>query len=600
MLNDSFFQKWLDQPQSPSQNPSVPTPGTDPQGDIELVTQRIETAGIDLTADYGDWLRIGFALADVLGEAGRAYYHRLSRFYPAYNQQECDRQYDNCLRSKGHGVTIRTFFQLAKDHGISVSVPSLPSKPSLPSPAPFENQCNEDSRDANDGTDGSDGKLLMPTFYGRVKDQLPPFLQKVAAISDSEADADMLILGTLAAISACLPNIYAIYARRELFTNLYLFVTARAGSGKGRLSLCRAIVDPIHEELRAESNKLEMDYREEKERYKRQKKGEGIPEPTPPPIRLLFIPANSSATAVYQALNENDGQGLLFETEGDVLAASFGQDFGDFSQGLRQGFQNEPISYLRRTEREYVCIKQPRISTILSGTPQQVTNLMTSVENGLFSRFLFYCLDKPLVWLDVLDEGDGEPLDDHFKVLGSQFFAFYHSLQKNARIKIRLTAEQGQDFNKHFDQVQTEYYAIFGDDTIASVRRLAVSTYRIAMILTALRMMEDCDFSTLRYVRDDDYITAMTISSVLQQHMLRIISELPKKTTPRNPIGQAKEPLLLQTFWDNLPDEFEAKDFKEIASSIGLTIPTAERYIRAWTGTRLEKVVRGKYRKRKL
>ena len=212
---------------------------------------------------------------------------------------------------------------------------------------------------------------------------------------------------------------------------------------------------------------------------------------------------------------------------------------------------------------------------------------MTSVENGLFSRFLFYCLDKPLVWLDVLDEGDGEPLDDHFKVLGNQFFAFYHSLQKNARIKIRLTTEQSQDF-----------YAIFGDDTIASVRRLAVSTFRIAMILTALRMMEDCDFSTLRYVREDDYTTAMTISSVLQQHMLRVISELPKKTTSRTPIGQAKEPLLLQTFWDNLPDEFEAKDFKEIAGSIGLTIPTAERYIRAWTGTRLEKVVRGRYRKR--
>lgn len=54
-----------------------------------------------------------------------------------------------------------------------------------------------------------------------------------------KAEADMLILGTLAAISACLPNIYAIYARRELFTDLYLFVTARAGSGKGRLTHCR-------------------------------------------------------------------------------------------------------------------------------------------------------------------------------------------------------------------------------------------------------------------------------------------------------------------------------------------------------------------------
>ncbi len=65
-------------------------------------------------------------------------------------------------------------------------------------------------------------------------------------------------------------------------------------------------------------------------------------------------------------------------------------------------------------------------------------------------------------------------------------------------------------------------------------------------------------------------------------------------------MGQAKEPLLLKTFWDTLPDEFDAKDFKEIATSIGLTIPTAERYIRAWTGTRLEKVARGKYWKMKM
>ena len=52
---------------------------------------------------------------------------------------------------------------------------------------------------------------------------------------------------------------------------------------------------------------------------------------------------------------------------------------------------------------------------------------------------------------------------------------------------------------------------------------------------------------------------------------------------------------LLRTY--NLPYEFEAKDFKAIAQSIGLTIPTAERYIRAWTGIRLEKVAMGRYKK---
>lgn len=29
------------------------------------------------------------------------------------------------------------------------------------------------------------------------------------------------------------------------------------------------------------------------------------------------------------------------------------------------------------------------------------------IENGLFSRFLFYYLDKKTEWIDVLDEGDG-------------------------------------------------------------------------------------------------------------------------------------------------------------------------------------------------
>ena len=232
----------------------------------------------------------------------------------------------------------------------------------------------------------------MPTFYSAVKGTLPRFLERIADVSDSDADADMLILGSLAVISACLPNISGIYAKRHIFPNMYLFVTARAGTGKGRLYLCKSIVEPIHDELRAQAEIEEEKYRQDKEIYKRQKRGEGIPEPTPPPIRLLFLPANSSSTAIYQALNENGEQGLMFETEGDTLASTFGQDFGDFSDGLRKAFHHESISYLRRTQREYVNIKKPRLSTVLSGTPQQVVNLMSSVENGLFSRFLFYYL----------------------------------------------------------------------------------------------------------------------------------------------------------------------------------------------------------------
>ena len=77
MQNDNFYEKWLD-PKPTVQ--SVPSQGTGSMDDIELVTQRIEAAGIDLTADYADWLKLGFALSDALKEDGRSYFHRLSRF----------------------------------------------------------------------------------------------------------------------------------------------------------------------------------------------------------------------------------------------------------------------------------------------------------------------------------------------------------------------------------------------------------------------------------------------------------------------------------------------------------------------------------------
>ena len=45
----------------------------------------------------------------------------------------------------------------------------------------------------------------------------------------------------------------------------------------------------------------------------------------------------------------------------------------------------------------------------------------------------------------------------------------------------------------------------------------------------------------------------------------------------------------MKAFWTALPEEFEAKDFKTTAQEVGLSIPTAERYIRQWVDTPLTK-----------
>ena len=55
---------------------------------MEHVVWEIEQRAIDIAPNYKDWVELGFALVDGLGENGREYYHRISRFYPAYKREK--------------------------------------------------------------------------------------------------------------------------------------------------------------------------------------------------------------------------------------------------------------------------------------------------------------------------------------------------------------------------------------------------------------------------------------------------------------------------------------------------------------------------------
>jgi len=85
---------------------------------VENLIKTIENRGVDLTVGYENWRNIAFALASEFGESGRWYFHSLSRFNSDYNSSECDRQYSNCLKSGGNGITIATLFWMAKNSGI--------------------------------------------------------------------------------------------------------------------------------------------------------------------------------------------------------------------------------------------------------------------------------------------------------------------------------------------------------------------------------------------------------------------------------------------------------------------------------------------------
>ena len=290
------------------------------EDEIEQLVCAVESSCKDIAPDYTSWRDLAFALADALGESGRQYFHRLSRFYSGYDEKEADKQFTACLRSHGSGITINTLFHLAKEAGVLMIRNTV--KPYNVKKAKSYKSSSEDMEDLEDLSDLSDipessqcseSSEPLPTFSQEIYSFLPSLLTQIINKANNFEDADILILGSLTVISACLPNISGHYAEREVFPNLFTFISAQASAGKGRLTLCRHLVKPIHNDLKKQYAIAMDEYRHLLNDYSQDKKNREPPQE--PPIKTLLIPANSSATSVYQVLNDNGGVGLIFETD---------------------------------------------------------------------------------------------------------------------------------------------------------------------------------------------------------------------------------------------------------------------------------------------
>jgi len=91
-----------------------------PTFDIEHIFEQIELQQIDLTQDYSDWLNFGFCFAHEYGEAGRGYFHKLSKHNAGYTATETDAKYNECLKNHNGTKTIASFLQACRNNKIHI------------------------------------------------------------------------------------------------------------------------------------------------------------------------------------------------------------------------------------------------------------------------------------------------------------------------------------------------------------------------------------------------------------------------------------------------------------------------------------------------
>lgn len=455
---------------------------------------------------------------------------------------------------------------------------------------------------ANSANDANtEEPIPLPTFSDKVATNLPPIFKDITTLGKTPTEKDMLLLASITILSGAFPEVFAIYDDMRVYPNLFTFLVANAASGKGRTSACLKLVSLIEQEIR-EANKQEVDdYHQQLAdlRALDSKKSAAMPMPKEPPYRSMLIPANCSSTAIYQALHDNHDQGITFETEADSLANTLKSDYGNFSDGLRKGFHHEDITYRRRKENEHVEIHNPKWTVYLTGTPGQVNNLIPSPENGLFSRFLFMKVDIPAKWHNVFSKAK-RTIDEEMEAIGKRVFRIHQHLVTSKSMKpktgqsysndilFELTDAQGERFNKYFDSLVEEYKNMLGRDFVASIYRLGLSTFRIAMVLSIARLEETLSESPTTSIsenattsiicRDEDLDNAITIADTLMQHAAKIFATLMPNKEEDGTLGIKLSPKSERLF-ENLPDKFNRQTVLSIGKKLGIPQRTAEKYV---------------------
>lgn len=426
--------------------------------------------------------------------------------------------------------------------------------------------------------DKIDRENFPPFFPESIYHSIPWQLKKACEIIEDRRSKDMVLLGSLVALSSCFPGVHGLYDNRTYRSNFFGFVSAPPASGKGLLVFSKMLVSKISIEKILEKNSSSP----------------LVPDTNQPKgltNKILVIPGNASEAALLGALKYNEGIGLVFETEATTVKKTLTKEWGDFSDLINKAFQHEPVGSLRKPKEktiEHLLIEKPLISMLLSGTPDQIS-IIPSTQDGLFSRFLFYVFSSTPIWKDVSPNPGRPSFDEYFNQIATEIERWYSSIHIDD-IYFELTKDQWERLNLFYSQNLRRVFDSLGGDTSSIVKRLGLIQFRLAMILSILRR-EESDLSIKLVCQQEDFEIAEKITKTCLVHDTVVYSKLQRF---KNQNFKPK----VQLFFEKLPSEFERKTAVEAGEVINLSSSQVDRILKSLIKDGfLQKSDHGKYKK---
>ena len=405
--------------------------------------------------------------------------------------------------------------------------------------------------------------------------KLPESVQQMISLASTPEEQDIILMATLAAASACVPNLYFTYGPtgKKYYANLQCFILAAAASGKGIANQALEMVRVIDEQY------------------------------------PMLIAGDSTLPAFYKALEEQGGCGYMHESEGSVITDIWKNSAANYNTALRKAAEHEPIS--RNRVKGASEIKNPRLSMLLTGTFGQYKALVPSVENGYFSRLLTVVIrgTNPFDKRYVSSKGGQSVIP---KIVGQRLLRTYEQLMNAGEREWSLTDAQKERLGEHLETEYGTLIGLLGDNFHSAVIRMAVQIERMAMVLTAMRgdipeynsgimdgggsRLPDGTTNERIHCKEEDYEAAEMIGNKMLLHMAaayRMIDGDAQDVVPEiKPLDQRK------VLFDALPEEYASKKLEAEARLQGISRATSMRWNEEWQNKgMIQKIRYGLYRK---
>lgn len=436
-----------------------------------------------------------------------------------------------------------------------------------------------------------------------VYENLPEFLKEITDQFEGR-ERDIVLMSSLGVLSAALPNVWGTYDKTDYSPHLYLLVIAPPASGKSVMKFSLKLINKVHDRVLNTSKTAKEECEEETSSEEKEKRKKS----KCPELEILVAPANVSSARLYTHLYNSKYGLLIFETEADTLSNMLKQDWGNMSDVLRKAFHHEKISISRETEDKFIEIYNPKLSLVLSGTPDQVKPLVQSKDNGLFSRFLFYSFDEISKWKDVSPMANSRDLGSLLEKKSQQVLRLFDILTNtqtsslygfvsddpvvraaSEKTEITLSQSQWERLNLTMEEKQNSLEQHNLTELIPGLRRHSTMVFRIAMILTVLRNYEMRERPQVLECSEIDYELSLNIILTTIDHCVEILNNLSKKQN-----YNFKQIELL----DKLPENFTRSQAITIGQELKIPQRTTDSWLKKFVEKKsLKKLGSGEYSK---